>query len=172
MKQIKPPTIHTPRLCLRALEDRDCDRMVDLLTNKEIARTYMLPDFSTREDAVKLFRRLQCLSRKEDRFVYGICLDDRLIGFFNDVEIQESAIELGYAILPPYQNQGYATEVLSAAIATLFAMGYTTVNTAAFEENPASIRVMEKCGMTRLEKTEQIDYRGRTHRCVCFAIRA
>ena len=27
---------------------------------------------------------------------------------------------------------------------------------------------MEKCGMTRMEQTDTIDYRGGTHRCVYY----
>ena len=168
MKHRKPQVIRSAQLCLRALEDRDQDDMIQLLTNKAVAKTYMLPDFPNREAAVALFERLQRLSQAEDRFVYGIFMEDTLVGFLNDVEILEDSMELGYAILPRHQNNGYATQALAAAMDALFQLGYAAVYTGAFEENIPSIRVMEKCGMTRLEKIEDIDYRGKTHRCIYF----
>ena len=40
-----------------------------------------------------------------------------------------------------------------------------------FEENIASIRVMEKCGMMRQEHHDEISYRSVVHRCVYYAIK-
>ena len=77
-------------------------------------------------------------------------------------------VELGYVIHPAYQNQGYATEALTAGIDALFQAGISTVETGAFEENSASMRVMEKSGMHRIPRTDQIDYRGNTHTCVYY----
>ena len=86
----------------------------------------------------------------------------------DDVEITETSIELGYVIHPAHHNCGFATEALQACIQALHTMGFETVRTGAFEENPASIRVMEKSGMTRLAETEIIPYRGKDHLCVYF----
>jgi RimJ/RimL family protein N-acetyltransferase len=91
-----------------------------------------------------------------------------LVGFLNDVEIENGAIELGYVIHPRFQGNGYATEALGIAIGELFHLGFQAVITGAFRQNAASIRVMEKNGMTRIEKTEPIEYRGKTHICVYY----
>ena len=71
-------------------------------------------------------------------------------------------------IHPEHQRKGFASEALTACMDELFEMGYTAVRTGAFEENVASIRVMEKCCMTRLEETEDIDYRNAVHHCIFF----
>ena len=42
----------------------------------------------------------------------------------------------------------------------------------AFAENLSSIRVMEKCGMQKLAKRADIEYRGKLHRCVYYAVKA
>ena len=160
--------IHTKRLTLRAIEGKDEEDMLDLLTNTEVGKTYMLPEFAKREDARPLFDKLKDLSADCSRFVYGICLNGKLIGFINDVEIDGARVELGYVIHPDYQNQGYATEALTAGIDSLFQAGISTVETGAFEENSASMRVMEKSGMHRIPRTDQIDYRGNTHTCVYY----
>lgn len=164
----KVPMITTERLSLCTIRDNDKEDMIALLTNEEIGKTFMVPDFKFREEEVKLFEGLKKLSESEERFVYGIYLGDKLIGFINDVELSETEVELGYVIHPEHKNKGYATEVLNACIDVLFSLGYSIVKAGAFEENLASMRVMEKCGMSRMEQEDSIEYRGKTHRCVYY----
>ena len=90
--------------------------------------------------------------------------------FLNETEKTENSIELGWVVHPNYHNRGFATQAAKLAIAFLFQKGYQEVTAGAFEENPASMRVMEKCGMTRLKKNDYIDYRGKSHRCIYYGI--
>ena len=154
---------------LRIFQEEHCPVMLEILTHPQVNKTYMLPDFPAKEDAIPLFRRLYELSRNPDRFVRGIFAGETLVGFLNDVEIQNGAIELGYVIHPDHWGNGYATAALKLAMEELFRLGYREVVTGAFEENPASLRVMEKAGMRRLEKTDLIDYRGRQHLCIYYS---
>lgn len=163
--------LKTQRLTLKPIEDLEQESMIDLLTNDQIKQTYMLPDFKSKEDAIKLFKRIQEIMQKKDTIDCGIYLEDTLIGFLNTVLIENKKIELGYVIHPKFHNQGYATEALQAVISQLFQMGYSTVVTGAFEDNIASRRVMEKCGMLLTEEEEEITYRGKKHRCVYYLIR-
>ena len=142
-----------------------------MLTNEIVSKTYILPEFKSKEDGIRLFLRLKELSQVNSRFVYGIALNGEIIGLINDVDICGDQVELSFAFHPDHHNKGYATESLKAAIKTLFDMGYNTVKTGAFEINLPSQRVMEKCGMTKLPDTESIDYRGVTHKCVMFKIK-
>ena len=158
-------------MILRELTEQDEAALLRLLTNEKIKRTYMLPDFPRREDAVPLAKRLMALSREERRFVRGMDEGGILVGFLNDVEIAENTIELGYVVHPGHWSKGFATAALTLAISQLFQQGFREVLCGAFEENPASIRVMEKAGMQKLDKTEEIDYRGRLHRCVYYSMK-
>ena len=88
----------------------------------------------------------------------------------NDVEVKGKQIEMGYVYLPAYYNCGYATEAFRGAIAYLHDHGVDTVLAGAFEENPASLRVMQKCGMTKQDYTDEIEYRGVNHTCIYYAI--
>ena len=164
----KPVEIITARLCLRKIRNDDCKDVCSLLVNEIVAKTYILPEFKCEEEVIRLFFRLKELSYADDRFVYGIALDGKIIGLINDVEINEKEIELGFVIHPEYHNRGFATESLSAAIKALFDMGYKTVKTGVFECNLPSQRVMEKAGMTKLDDTESIEYRGVTHKCFFY----
>ena len=154
---------------LRPMEENDRERMLDILTSEKVNQTYMLPDFESRKAALPLFRRLMSMSADPGRYVRAIALEDGLIGFLNQVEVANGSIELGYVIHPEFQGKGYMTQALKLAMAELFDMDYREIITGAFTENAASIRVMEKCGMTRVEKIDEIDYRGKIHTCIYYA---
>jgi len=160
--------VQTARLELREILESDREYLIDLFTDAQVKQTYMLPDFADRGEAELLFTRIRELSEKEDRYVFAISYQGELIGLINDTEIEGTRIELGYALRPKYHNRGFATEALQAIIKHLFEVGFEEIMAGAFEENVASQRVMEKCGMVRISKTELIDYRGRTHLCVYY----
>lgn len=160
--------METNKITLRPVKAGDREQILDILTSEKVNQTYMLPDYKDRADAVALFLRLMELSEDSNRFVRCIDLGDIAIGFINDVEIKDSMIELGYVIHPDHHNQGHMTRALEAAIGELFKKGYRCVVCGAFSENKASIRVMEKCGMEKMEQTETISYRGIDHHCVYY----
>ena len=153
---------------LRPILWSDRERMLDILTSSQVNKTYMLPDFESRMAAEPLFKRLMEMSEDESKYVRAIALDHALIGFLNHTDIQDGSIELGYVIHPDFHGKGYMTQALQLAMEELFLRGYREVIAGAFSTNTASIRCMEKCGMTKLHKTDEIEYRGITHRCVYY----
>ena len=157
-------------LTLRCFSQADQPRMLEILTDTTVNQTYMLPDFASKTDAIPLFQRLMSRSKEEMRYVRCIDLDGLCIGFLNDVVIKDEEIEIGYVIHPDSHRKGYMTRALRMAISELFSIGYPKVVCGAFEENPASVRVMEKCDMERIAFTEVIPYRGKDHNCVYYAI--
>ena len=156
---------------LGRLTEKDREAVAEILTDKTVAKTYMVPDFTSEEQVEKLFRRLVDLSVGEERYVRGIYREDTLAGFLNDVGISGDRVELGWVVHPRYHNQGCATAAVKLAVEELFAKGFVEISAGAFEENGASIRVMEKSGMEREERTDTIEYRGAVHRCVYYRIR-
>ncbi len=61
------------------------------------------------------------------------------------------AIEMGYNIIPEYRKQGYATEMASALVAWACEQPeIKTVTATCRDDNLASIRVLEKVGMSQL----------------------
>ena len=167
----KPMIINTKRLSLHQMNNNDELMMIKILTNEEIKKTYMIPDFNTIDEVSRLFHKIKEVSENGERFTYGIYLDDGLIGFINDVEIMNGEIELGYVIYPDYKNNGYATEVLIKAIDVLLEIGYEVVKTAVFSDNIPSLKVMEKAGMTKLNEITDIEYKGKTYSCIWYEIR-
>lgn len=162
--------IKTKRLEIKPYQDADQDAMIELLTNQKIKESFMIPDFKTEKEVINMFKKLQAFSYSEEHYERGIYLEHKLIGFVNDVEIVDGVIELGYVIHPKYQNKGYASEMLKAVIEELLQEGFHQIVTGAFEDNIASIQVMQKCGMKKILKEEDICYRGVLHHCYYYAI--
>ncbi len=158
-------------VALRNILPSDRERMLDILTSEKVNKTYMIPDFPEREAAIPLFQRLMDMSQSGSKYVRAIDLDGGLIGFVNQVDLENQTIELGYVIHPDFHGMGYMTQALKLAIAEMFEKGYTQVITGAFSTNAASLRVMEKSGMERLEKTDEIEYRGQVHTCIYYSAR-
>ena len=166
----KSEKLETKRLTLRAFEECDREQVLDIFFDEDVKKTYMIPDFESKLQAEVLFEKMMRFSLSDEHFVYGICLDNVLIGFINDCEITDSAIEIGFAISPTFHGQGFATEAVNAVIDELFKMGFREVKAGFFEENNASCRVMQKCGMRKTDLEEDIEYRGILHHCIYYAI--
>lgn len=162
--------LKTDRLELKPIAQESLNVLTELLTDHTVKQTYMVPDFAARKEAEALAQRLIDLSGKPERHVAGIYWGSALVGILNETESAADWIEVGYALLPRYHGRGFCTEALRGAIGCFFDEGYRQVLAGAFEENAASIRVMEKAGMTRLNRREEILYRGRAHVCVYYAI--
>ena len=166
----KSEQLQTQRLVLRTFEESDKPQMIDILLDANNKKTYMLPDFENAKQAESLFEKMMRLSRSEHRFVYGISYQSKLIGFLNDVEIHDSTIEIGYVIATEHQRKGFATEAVGCCIDELFRMGFMQVTAGFFKGNIASRRVMEKCGMQKLDFEEDIEYKGALQHCIYYGI--
>ena len=163
--------ITTKRLVIRPYSDGDQEDMAALLMNEIVKKTYIIPDFNSKEEAYSLFKKIQKFSYSDDHYEFGIYKDNQLIGWVNDVSMDTDTIELGYVINPKYHNNGFATEVLKSVIEDLFLRGYNEVITGAFDTNKASIRVMEKCGMKRIDREEDLVYQDRLQHCIYYSIK-
>ena len=157
-------------ITLEQMSAGDAIHICRILQDNDVKKTYMVPDLSN-SAAMELAHKMIRLSCDESRYVRGIYLGNTLVGILNDVGIYGSTIELGWVIDPTQQGKGFATAAVRMAIEVLFGMGYTQVIAGAFSENAASIRVMEKAGMVLQDKTEEIEYRGQTHKCVYYAMK-
>ena len=151
---------------LRAFQESDWSRLAMLATSTEVNKTYMLPDFESVEKVRPLFDRLMAMSKDDKRYVRAMEENGEFVGFCNDVERNGDSVEIGYAMCPDIWGRGYCTAALKLAIADLFELGFNQVVAGAFVENPASLRVMEKAGMTPIDKVDDIEYRGSIHKCV------
>ena len=74
----KKASIKTQRLTLQVMPKEDTEQLVQLLTNHEITKTFMVPDFKTTEQITALAETLISFSQIEDveHLAYGIYTDD------------------------------------------------------------------------------------------------
>ena len=158
------------RLVLKTLSQESRDKMISIVKNSIVRKTYMIPLLETREAEDKLFSTLRNSTMSDVRIAFAVYYNDEVVGYLNDVGYENGVIEIGYFIDPDYHNKGFCTEALKGVIEELFRMGFHTVKAGFFEENTASRRVMEKCGMTETGETEDIEYLGQTHNCIYMAI--
>jgi len=163
-------TLISERLVLKSITENDKNGLLKIVENPLVKKSYMLPDFVEQKERDNFFEKLKKLSYQKERFVYGIYSKNKIIGFLNEVSLENEEIEVGYFIAPNEWNKGYATEALKTAISALFEMGYKRVIAGHFEDNPASGRVMQKAGMKKIDKIEMINYRHAEHRCLFYQI--
>ena len=166
----KEKELKTERLTLKPFSERDRERAIFLFKNEKISETYMLPVLDTEEKSGALFEKMVGMSSSDEYFCYGIYLGDVLIGWLNECGGDGTEVEIGYVIDPAYQGHGYATEAFGKAIEELFRQGFERVTAGYFEGNDASRRVMKKCGLVSIDKTEYIEYRGAKRKCHYMAI--
>lgn len=168
---VRKEQLVTDRLALKPIEEKDKKDFMEIVKDSQVKKTYMLPDFSSEEEEEKFFKKLRDFSLDKERFVYGVYSKNKIIGFLNEVSKSIDEIEIGYFVDSKEWNKGYATEALKTAIQELFRIGFDSVVAAHFENNLASGRVMQKCGMTKIEREETVTYRNHSYRCVYYQIK-
>jgi len=143
--------IQTRRLIFRPWADSDADVLFKYAQDPDVGPRAGWPAHQSVEESLKVIRELfsnghtWALVLKESGEPVG-CMGYYAYGESN-IPIGEKDAELGYWIAKPYWNQGLCTEALRAMIDWCFNdAGFETLWSDFFVDNPASGRVMEKCG--------------------------
>ena len=84
--------------------------------------------------------------------VYPVSLKDgSYIGYVQAVPFEDGTWEVGYHIGGNYTKQGYATEAVTAFLPVIMKqIGITEIAGICLAENKASVKVMERCGFSKL----------------------
>jgi RimJ/RimL family protein N-acetyltransferase len=138
--------IETPRLNLRAPRPRDAEAVAAIANDIRIAEnTARLPHPYTIEDAEAFVLEL---NRGDPEVAFLITVSSgEIIGVCGIRTSDRRGPELGYWVGVRYWGQGYATEAARAVIGHAFTeFGHSALSASARVSNPASRRVLEKCG--------------------------
>ncbi len=146
------PTIQTERLILRPFEVSDAARVAELCGDREIAaNTLLIPHPYSLADAELWLAGQAAQYDAGTHVTFATTLREPggLIGAVGlTIDRAHDRAELGYWIGRPCWGRGYATEASRAAIRHGFAScGLERIWASHFLRNPASGRVLEKCGM-------------------------
>jgi RimJ/RimL family protein N-acetyltransferase len=138
------PVLATARLVLRAPRRGDVKAIATLVNDRRIAaNTARIPHPYAIEDAEQF---IAAVNKREGEACFVITLDGAPIGICS-VDLREDGPELGYWLGVAYWGHGFATEAVRALIDHAFGdLEHETLISGARVNNPASRRVLEKCG--------------------------
>ena len=138
------PVLATARLTLRAPRREDVKAIAAIADDRRIAEnTARIPHPYAVGDAERF---VTSVNKRDGEATFVIMLDGTLIGACG-IDPRADGLELGYWLGVPYWGQGYATEAVRAMIDHAFGdLQQETLQAGARVSNPASRRVLEKCG--------------------------
>jgi RimJ/RimL family protein N-acetyltransferase len=138
------PVLATARLVLRAPRRSDVKAIAILVNDRRIAaNTARIPHPYAVEDAEQF---IAAVNKREGEACFAVTLDGAPIGMCS-VDLREDGPELGYWLGVAYWGRGFATEAVRALIDHAFGdLEHDTLISGARVNNPASRRVLEKCG--------------------------
>ena len=161
MSKFEIPTIETERLILRPLTVEDAEEAFEWTSDDRVSR-YMI--YTTHSDISVTKAWLESTADLENEYLWGFVRksDGKLIGSGSiRYRTDEQRWSFGYNLRYNCWNQGYTTE------ATLRMMDYVREKHGAKRfvaehdiRNPASGRVMEKCGLHFVRECEYNKFDG------------
>lgn len=142
LQAARRPILKTKRLTLRAARPSDAEAIVALINDRRIAENMAtVPHPYTLADAEAF------IAQATDKPLFVITLAGGRIVGGGGIGLRAKGHEIGYWIGVPHWGHGYATEAARAFIDHAFGdLGYTELLAGARVSNPASRRVLEKCG--------------------------
>jgi RimJ/RimL family protein N-acetyltransferase len=139
------PVLETKRLALRAPRLEDVKTVATLANDRRIAENVARIPHPYKVSDAESF--IAGANKAGGEAAFLITLRDETVVGACGVAPQEQTPELGYWLGVPYWGQGYATEALHAVIDYAFTdLGHEALQAGSRVTNPASRRVLEKCG--------------------------
>ena len=141
------PVLETERLILRAPRLGDAKVLAALANDKRIAEnTRRIPHPYKRSDADDFISAVN-VPGPDGEVAFLITLRDGPVIGACGIAMQDGAPDVGYWLGVKYWNKGYATEATRAVIDYAFTeLGHDSLSAGARVTNPASRRILEKCG--------------------------
>ena len=156
----------TERLIIRRFTPNDAKDVYECCNDFEVIKTTLgMPWPYTYEIASKWVSTRQEKENNKIGYEFAICFKenpDRVIGCVSLLDINTNAkrAEMGYWVGRKYWKQGIATEAAKVMLKFGFEhLGLHSIIARYFDINPASGRVMQKCGMTYVGTIREHEFR-------------
>ena len=146
-----PIELRSENIVLRRLAVSDAADMFEYSRIEEVTRYLLWSPHQSQSHTKSYLKYLQKQYTKGLCHDFAVTLPDgKMIGTcgYAHVDLENSAVELGYVINPAYHNNGYATEAVALCKDFAFTkLGMHRAFCRILEGNEASRRVCEKNGM-------------------------
>ncbi len=148
------PLLETPRLILRPFRMRDAGDVFAYASDEEVARFVLWDPHRNVSDTRSSIRGIRKLYRHglPSSWAIELTAEKKVIGSigFMWVSPENHSAEIGYSLSRHYWNRGIMTEALSRVLRSAFEdLPLHRIEAQHDVRNPASGRVMEKCGMNK-----------------------
>lgn len=148
------PILETPRLLLRRINKEDAAEIFALRSHPETMRYIPRPLATKIEDAVEHFNMIDSKIETNEGINWAITLkgNSKMLGIIGHyrIQVENCRSEIGYMLLPEYQNQGVITEAIDAVLSYGFdVMDLHSVEAIIDPENGASEKVLLKNGFVK-----------------------
>jgi len=148
------PTIKTRRLLLRKIKESETNIILFLRSDEGINKYIIRPESrktKTLEDALNHIKSINKGFENNESITWGIALDkdSPLIGSIClwNYSNNNTTAEVGYDLVPTFQNNGIMNEALIHVIEYGFTkMGFEKIEAYTHKDNEHSIRLLEKNG--------------------------
>jgi [ribosomal protein S5]-alanine N-acetyltransferase len=145
--------MYTLRLAFRKLSLEDEQVVYRYSSNPEVTQYVLFPTHKSTEDTRAFIKLNLEKYEKGEIACWAVTLKDtgELVGTADFVwwNLDHKKAEVGYCFAKEHWNKGYASEALMVLIKFGFIfMDLHRIEARCFEENKASVRVMEKAGMS------------------------
>ena len=143
--------MQTSRILLRPWRDDDAETLFKYASDPDVGPRAGWPPHKSVEESLEIIRTIfsgegmwAVVWKETDEPIGSV---GYLPSSMSNLKIGETECEVGYWIARPYWGKGICTEALQLVIDHCFnEKGFTVLWGDYFPENPASGRVMEKCG--------------------------
>lgn len=150
----------TDRILLRRWEDSDAEALFKYASDPDIGSRAGWPPHQSVEDSLMVIREI---FRNDATWAIVLKETNEPIGSIgylsksvSNIPIGENDCEVGYWVAKPYWNQGICTEALCLLLDYLVnEKHFDNIWSSHFTQNPASGRVMQKCGFKDTGKLHQ-----------------
>ena len=148
------PTLPAGDVVLRPIRRGDAGDIFEYCSDPDVARYVLWEPYTSISDArnyISWIRR-SYRSGLPSSWAVTLASTGKVIGTIGIMwySSENLSAEIGYSLSRSFWNKGYASQALSAVIGSLFRdLGLNRIEGQCDTRNPASGRVMEKCGMKK-----------------------
>jgi RimJ/RimL family protein N-acetyltransferase len=148
------PSLETPRLVLRWLEERDLAALQAIFSNPEVLRYWGGEPTPDEDAARRLLEAIRAGFARQDLFQWGLARreDDRVVGTctLTRIDARNRRAEVGFALGREHWGHGYAGEAMRRLLHFAFRdLDFVRLEADADPRNERSVAVLERLGFRR-----------------------